>query len=71
MLLSKSDVSLTNKRVREALENLITELKDQDGERFSLDSALFRSQKRGHFSANTVAVLDWLVDLPSFPITPQ
>ena len=51
------DVSLTNKRVRDALENLITELKHQDGERFSLDSALFRSQKRGHFSANTIVQL--------------
>ncbi len=29
----------------------------QDGERFSLDSALFRSQKRGHFSANTMVQL--------------
>ena len=51
------DISLTNKKVRDALENLITELKHQDGERFSLDSALFRSQKRGHFSANTIVQL--------------
>ena len=51
------DISLTNKKVRDALENLITELKHQDGERFSLDSALFRSQKRGHFSANTMVQL--------------
>ena len=51
------DVSLTNRKVRDALENLITELKHQDGERFSLDSALFRSQKRGHFSANTMVQL--------------
>ena len=51
------DISLTNKKVRDALENLITELKHQDGERFSRDSALFRSQKRGHFSANTMVQL--------------
>ena len=51
------DISLTNRKVRDALENLITELKHQDGERFSLDSALFRSQKRGHFSANTMVQL--------------